>query len=436
MFTIEIFLKGLNELTYGCSFEIVDNELIMRATDTYFFRNQNSGENVFKYNLDKVKQNLLALQNVDFESYSVVQDHSDFETAIDFLKRDVPPFRYYEKEHYVVEEHGYKMYIAKASELYLTALICKVGAEENVDIGWRRSFHFNYHYLTREGSDPDTLFDSFRVLTVRIQTPVHMSLSQFNKMLSSYLYNISYNYDVAFTKKDFNEERHRFHKRISREGQLFPYKSFNGELVKYYYQALTADMPITQYLAYYHVAEYFFQQIAESEAFTAIEHMLTHPSFSPYKKGEIRRFYDNIKRIMRTQRDDGLWDEKNGLLSCIKKFVPDLDELKCSINAIDSNVIAYYQENAPAFASLDESYSDENVTIDFSAASEKVYKAIRNRVYLVRNAIAHSKEGERLRYEPFRHDKELQKEIPLIRAIAEEIIINSAKPLEIEYSSS
>lgn len=52
--------------------------------------------------------------------------------------------------------------------------------------------------------------------------------------------------------------------------------------------------------------------------------------------------------------------------------------------------------------------------------------------YATRNAVVHSKYGERLRYEPFKHDKHLGKEIPLMRAVAEEIIISSAD--RINYS--
>lgn len=195
-----------------------------------------------------------------------------------------------------------------------------------------------------------------------------------------------------------------------------------------YYQAISSSMPFTQYLAFYHVAEFFFQQIAESDAFETIESMITHPSFSPYKKEEIRRFYNKVKKVMRSQKEDGLWDEKNGLLICLKKFIPDLNLLKNSIDSIDNNALDYYKNNGIPFATN----NSEQVQIDFDNTPEKIYNSIKNRVNLVRNAIAHSKEGNKLRYEPFKHDKDLQKEIPLIRAISEEIIINSSKPIDLK----
>lgn len=126
---------------------------------------------------------------------------------------------------------------------------------------------------------------------------------------------------------------------------------------------------------------------------------------------------------MREQKEDGLWEEKTGLLLCLKKYVKDLDTLRNAIMEIDPTAIEYYEKVPVPFAS-------DGVTINFSDSQEAVYATIRNRIYSVRNAIVHSKEGEKLRYEPFKHDKELLRELPLIRAVAEEIIINSAKKLE------
>lgn len=132
---------------------------------------------------------------------------------------------------------------------------------------------------------------------------------------------------------------------------------------------------------------------------------------------------NRIKKKMKEQKEDGLWDEKIGLLLCLKEYVTDLEGLKESIVAIDPMAIDYYKNKSVSFAS-------EGKNINFDNSQENIYLAIRDRVYAVRNAIVHSKEGEKLRYEPFKHDKDLVKEIPLIRAIAEEIIVNSAKKLD------
>ena len=116
---------------------------------------------------------------------------------------------------------------------------------------------------------------------------------------------------------------------------------------------------------------------------------------------------------------------------CLEKYVPSIERLKDKIETLDQTAVSYYKENPVAFAEFNGKQSADSLRIDFNNNDRDVYQAVCNRVYLVRNAIAHSKEGEYLRYEPFRHDKELKKEMPLIRAIAEEIIINSSEQLNV-----
>ena len=232
---------------------------------------------------------------------------------------------------------------------------------------------------------------------------------------------------ISLAVAEFTNER--IFRRIStrRGGQLFPYRKYKQDLTKYYQQAVSSNIPFMQYLAFYHVAEFFFEKISEDETFQVIRNLITRPSFSPYRHEDIRNFYNTIKKKMRDQRDDGVWNEKNGLLLCLKQYVPDLSVLKDSIDRIDRYAIDYYQTTAVAFA-------DDGKIIDFSEETEKVYSAIRNRIYATRNAIVHSKEGEKLKYEPFKHDKQLAKELPLIRAVAEEIIINSAEPINYNFT--
>ncbi len=343
------------------------------------------------------------------------------------------PFRYsprfFEKEQYLVEEHGYKLVTSKASVGYISALLCYVGV--NSEKNWEY-FSIVHRMLKTEGiTSLEDLTDNLHIQTIKIYSQNSCSISEFKKFLNSYIFNIAYNNNVVLNITNFFEERKIFWRSVRRDGQLFPYNSYNMELVKYYYQAISSDIPFAQYLAYYHVAEYFFQIIAESDAFQTIENLITHPSFSPRRKEDIRQFYKKIKKVMKDQKEDGVWDEKVGLLLCLKKYIPDIKSLENAIKNIDITAIEYYKSNDVPFAT-DTKNEKDKIRINFDDTEEALYANIRNRIYLVRNAIAHSKEGEHLRYEPFKHDKELFKEIPLIRAVAEEIIINSAKPIDIK----
>ena len=345
-----------------------------------------------------------------------------YESAIKPQDRGrVMPYRYYEKDAYKVSERGYEMTISKASAYYVYALLCYIGKSEgnDLDIDF---FYINRSIRMGEIRKMDDLVEAIHILTVKIEAPIEHSQHEMNKIMQTYLFNIAYNRDMVFTLTNFKDDIRR-RKYSRRDGQLFPYKAYNNELTTYYYQGVSTDIPFTQYLAFYHVAEYFFQTIAEQDAFQEIEEYITRPSFSPHKKEDIREFYNRIKKKMREQKEDGLWEEKTGLLLCLKKYVKDLDILRNAIMEIDPTAIEYYEKVPVPFAS-------DGVTINFSDSQEAVYATIRNRIYSVRNAIVHSKEGEKLRYEPFKHDKELLRELPLIRAVAEEIIINSAKKLE------
>ncbi|EMS73466.1 hypothetical protein [Ruminiclostridium cellobioparum] len=425
MFTTENFIRGLQNAFHNIQVIVNENKLLISrfAMDGGFAQGQN--ELLGEIPLTEIQAVVDDVTNgTTFNDY-ILYKKVGFEVAIKAQDRmKIPSYRFFDRDQFLVSEHNYELLITKASSQYIIALMCFSSSHSDINLDLPPL----YRTMMRDGifKSLEELSDLFRIMTAKIAAPVECSLSEFKRMLQSYLFNISYNRNIVFSVVDLSENRQPMRRSVRRGGQLFPYKSYNAELVKYYYQGASTDIPFTQYLAFYHVAEFFFQTIAEQEAFQEIESFITRPSFSPYKKEDIRLFYNKIKKKMRDQREDGVWDEKTGLLLCLKKFIPNVEVLKNAIHAIDSSAIDYYKNNNVLFA-------DEGKIINFDDISDVIYVAIRNRVYSVRNAIVHSKEGEKLRYEPFKHDKDLSKEIPLIRAIAEEIIINSAKPMEIKY---
>lgn len=422
MFSVENFISGLGKVLRNTRVEEGDTNFTLFKI--YEHLDAESTEEIKVGELDKeevLKYSDHYSSKANFNGSSLC-DAQIFESAIKPLDRSrAMPYRYYERDVFKVSERGYELMISKVSTNYVYALLCYIGKLESIDIDLD-FFYINRSIRTNEIHNMDELAEAIHILTVKIKAPIEHSQHEMYKIMQTYLFNIAYNRDMAFTPTNFKDDTSR--RRYSRrDGQLFPYKSYNNELITYYYQGVSTDISFTQYLAFYHVAEYFFQTIAEQDAFSEIEEYITRPSFSPHKKEDIRAFYNRIKKKMKEQKEDGLWDEKIGFLLCLKKYVTDLETLKNAIVEIDPTAIAYYEKEQVPFAT-------DGGTINFRDSQEAVYATIRNRVYAVRNAIVHSKEGEKLRYEPFKHDKELLKEIPLIRAIAEEIIINSAKKLE------
>lgn len=425
MFTIENFITGIQNTMPNIQITKDEETLFLSGPIRNGIPTQAQLELLGEISLIEVQVVIDRIADgTTFHDYTLY-NKVEFEVPIKSQDRmRIPSYRFFDRDQYTVSEHNYEFTVSKASSQYIIALMCFSSLYSGISLDLpplhRAMMRENAFKTLEEFSD------LFRTLTAKIVAPLECSLTEFKRMLQSYLFNISYNNNMVFTVADLTENRQPLRRSVRREGQLFPYKLYNPELVKYYYQGASTDIPFTQYLAFYHVAEFFFQTIAEQAAFQEIESFITRPSFSPYKKEDIRQFYNRIKKKMRDQREDGVWDEKTGLLLCFKKHIPDINALKNAIHSIDPSAIDYYKNN-------DAPFTNEGKAINFDDISDTLYTIIRNRIYSVRNAIVHSKEGEKLRYEPFKHDKDLSKEIPLIRAVAEEIIINSARPMDIRY---
>ena len=426
MFSVDNFIKGITFVTRNLSSSIQDNCLILEKTYRDYETGKDYKEVMAVVDLDELKQlaDSIPAECICADMMFIKKDY--IEVAIQSMDRNRPVLysnTRSEEGSFGVDEHNYKFRTTKASKQYVFALFCYFSNHpDKYDVTPLRM------HIRELSTTIEELFDSYRILTVRIESPQQHSATELKRIFESYIFNISYNYNVSLAVADFSVERRVYRVGTRRGGQLFPYKFYKPDLTKYYHQAIASNLPFMQYLAFYHVAEFFFQSISEDDALQEISNFITRPSFSPYKQREVRTFYNMIKKKMREQRDDGVWNEKNGLLLCLKKFIPELSMLKDSIERIDSAAVDYYKTTSVVFA-------DDSKTIDFNDDSDKVYLCIRDRVYSTRNAIVHSKYGERLRYEPFKHDKHLAKEIPLIRAIAEEIIINSADKINYSFTN-
>lgn len=93
-----------------------------------------------------------------------------------------------------------------------------------------------------------------------------------------------------------------------------------------------------------------------------------------------------------------------------------MNRLAVDLDAYDASLVDYYASSDAPFAGA------SKATIR-GADEEAARKHIAKRIYKVRNALVHAKEGELPRYAPFAHDDELSREIPLMRFIAEQIVI-------------
>ncbi|WP_028520043.1 hypothetical protein [Ruminococcus flavefaciens] len=128
------------------------------------------------------------------------------------------------------------------------------------------------------------------------------------------------------------------------------------------------------------------------------------------------RFEDKIKAMFSSVNlTQGLiWME---VFHVLNEYV-DVEELKNKLEEISDSLSTYYQNTKVNFAKAP--------TITWNNP-DGVITLLAKRIYFTRNALVHSKSGKNSeRYRPYKDDSELQKELPLIKSIAEMIIIGSS----------
>jgi hypothetical protein len=86
------------------------------------------------------------------------------------------------------------------------------------------------------------------------------------------------------------------------------------------------------------------------------------------------------------------------------------------LNAFDPSLLRHYSTYVVKFCNGD--------LIDFNQPdTSKIISSLAGRIYKTRNALVHSKEGSKGKFVPFENDRDLEPEVPLMRFVAEQIII-------------
>lgn len=305
---------------------------------------------------------------------------------------------------------------------------------------YRRSLPPRYLFqrLTENGNEEIDIFDILIRLTrvtlaLKIVSNENLSFETLKLHANSFLFNLAYNteatYKLVFDISDFSVVRnHVFFRRGLNPSEIEPPKLFyHSELTEHYNLALSSDNSFIQFISYYHIMEYFFDDVYNEALISSVRDVLQHPGFSSKKPKEISRLIDVIQKKTKVTKEEFLGSELEALELTLKQYVS-MEELKISLSEFDSDLINYYRTHEVSFSKGD--------TIDLGDTSnDKLPKKVAARIYKTRNSLVHNKSNNtRLKdrgiYHPFSNEKELTNEIPLMRTIAEWIIINSARPIQ------
>jgi len=266
-----------------------------------------------------------------------------------------------------------------------------------------------------------------RLETLQIKSESIRKKTEYENFVYAFLFSLGYNLNYTILPLRFIDE----FTQSNRMGRLRranlsemepPKRIYSNVLILHYQKGISSESIEHQFLSFYHVLEHFFEKIYNDDIINSIRTELTKPSFSYKRSKDLLFLVKLIQNRLKYRNEEYLINEAEALELTLKKFVTDLLLLSTEIEEISPTLIDYYKTTEVPFS------KGNKVNFD-SANSEEIYSNLSKRIYLTRNSIVHSKETDKSKYTPFRDDKDLLKEIFLLRIISEIVIMEDSKEL-------
>lgn len=246
-----------------------------------------------------------------------------------------------------------------------------------------------------------------------------MSLNKAQSYMYAYVYTYMFNRQTSIYPC-FDIESLFPQRRMLRGNGDFdhPKKIYNQELIAYYNEAISSSALSHKYLSFYHILEYFYENIFMEDQISIARKIITDVGFSHKRKKDIVKLISNIQ--LKAIDNDIAINEKVALSLLIQKHIPQ-DLLK-------ERLIDRYGQDFLEKLKHKVDFSKGNDIIFSDEDSKQYIDSLTGRIYKTRNAIVHSKESftddkKNNKYRPVKDDNELLSEIALIQVIAE-IVIN------------
>lgn len=258
-----------------------------------------------------------------------------------------------------------------------------------------------------------------RFLSIKVFCSDNYSLRRNVKQLKliaeAGLYHISYGSGVALIMLN-TWERSLFRLPRNRTEEVqFPLCTYNQELVAYYQMALGAESLVLAYLALYKILEYFYTDASEHVLHGKIKEHLLAPDFSHSKVKKVRQLVQVIRSF------DNKMNEKAMLQTVLEQHL-DKADIRSWLETHEADFGESFTVDADVFGKMNR--------VDLS--DNQIFPTLSTRIYHIRNALVHNKEGEESRFTPFSgQEKNLLKEVSLLLKIAENLIHRTAKDLSI-----
>ncbi len=271
---------------------------------------------------------------------------------------------------------------------------------------------------TSHGDAPPLLGEAFRrLLTIKLRaakgSSIYGNKGKLRQVAEAALFHFSYGTGMALS---LSRSWERTYYRLSRrraEMIQFPKRTYESSLISYYELALSSDSLMLSYIALYKILEHFFSSASEKDLFDRLIEKLVVPEFSHTKKNQLRDLVDIVRK------HDQRMDEPRMLATVIEHFFRP-DEIASWVSEYENAFEPYYTVPQEVFK--------ESYTLDLNP--DRFASSLAKRVYHIRNALVHNKEGELPKFIPFSGEEAtLSKEIPILLFVAEQLILRSGRDI-------
>jgi len=150
----------------------------------------------------------------------------------------------------------------------------------------RRPFDYRINSdETKELSFENILSRMIGEISIKIRSDMPRSLATFKSLCSAFAFEFMFQTDMALVECKaiddvFNinmSPRNRFD--ISQLDKP-PLRTYTNDVVDYYKLALSSNDPYIKYISFYHIMEYFYDEVFRKRLVDDLKNKITHPAFS------------------------------------------------------------------------------------------------------------------------------------------------------------
>ena len=379
-----------------------------------------TGETKLSFNLKEFKDAVEKLNIVRKVDDLIIYSSSTFEVVA--LQEN--PRRLIYRKKLALSDNDLEYSYGRISFLYLIFLLSTIAKAEINSLFrmFRAPLEEEYELENGTYNLNKIMCHCLRLYSIKIESANSIfNENNIHQYETSFRFSLAYNLDQALLPQRFLEEIVGSNRiRRMRQNDIteldVPRKFYNEDLVNHYILAISSDNIVIQYLSYYHVIEHFFNKISDEKITQDIRALITSEDFSYKKDKDIMRAVKKVKKFYQSRIDNDLtYNEAQSLKLCLDKYIDIQSDIVDKLESYHAELIDVYKNEIVPFS--------QGPKVNFRNEDRaNVITTLAERIYSTRNSLVHSKDGEKKKYEPFKDDKYLLKEIPLMRFIAESII--------------